>query len=242
LPGPKETGKIPAPYDLRIEFSSRRATVHWSINRGKADPIYGYNIYLSETPLKDQFRRWHKDHPDPYNHTPYPGDTDGDRSRESFEITHLENGKIYYVSVRTVGENGLESASTDEVEFQPLSNGTFVISSNHSASNGGFEFDSGLSTPARDRRCDIYLYAKGEEVGISSPGRLGAGLRNTYFRKPGIINVREMDTIKIKPGDEIIADCRLGRAEMTIKKIARVGSEVEATIRYVFYPEGFAPD
>ncbi len=198
--------------------------------------MFGYNIYLSEQSLKDKFSRREKESPDPHNFAPYPGDTDGDRNRESYEITHLENGRAYFVSVRTLGPNGLESEPSNEVQFVTLAGGTFVISSSHSAENGGFEFDTSRSCPARDSLCDIYLYAKNEDVGLSSPNRLGAGLRQTWFGKPGIVYLKEMDTIKIQRGDRITSSSMRGRAELTILKIERRGGEAEATIEYVYYP------
>ena len=211
--------------------------VYWRIERGKTGRISGYNIYLSSESLKNKFPGWEKDHPAPYNSSPYPGDTDGDRSKESYKIPGLDNGREYFVSVRTVGQGGLESDPSNEVEFMPLARGVFVISSNHSAQNGGFGFASESSMPARDLRCDLYLYAKEDEIGLSSPGKLGAGLRTTYFSRPGIINIREMDTIRIAEGERITATGKFGEAELTVKKIDRRGaSEAEATLEYVFYP------
>lgn len=239
IPGPKGTEKIPSPYDLTVKISNRGATITWSVKRGNSDRTYGYNIYLSESSLKDKFRDWEKRRPKPHNFTPYPGDTDGDRGKESYEITHLENGKAYFVSVRTLGPDGVESKPTNEIRFVPMAGGVFVISSNHSADNGGFEFDTGEYSPARDMHCDLYFWTKEDQSGLSSPGRLGAGLRKTYFSKPGIINVREMDTIKIEKGDRINAEGKRGRAEMTILKIERRGNEAEATIEYLYYPKGY---
>jgi len=209
------------------------------VNRGKSDKITGYNIYLSETSLKNDFKNWDKGHPAPHNFTPYPGDTDGDKTKESYEITHLQNGKTYFVSVRTLGLNGVESAPSNEVSFTPLSRGTFTISSNHSADNGGFDLESGISVSARNLRCDIYLYAKDDEVGLSSPSRLGTGLRKTWFGRPGRVYVKEMDSILIKKGEKITTSSKSGDAELTILKIERDGSAATATIEYVFYPQGY---
>jgi len=186
--------------------------------------------------LKDRFSGWDKDRPAPHNRDPYPGDTDGDPSRESYEIADLENGRTYFVLVRTVGPGGAESGPSNEVQFVPISRGTFLISSDHSADNGGFAFDSGLSVSARDVRCDIYLYAKEDEIGLSSPSRLAAGLRQTWFGKPGIVYFKEMDTIRIQQGDRITTSNKYGSSELFIKEINRSGSLVEATIEYVFYP------
>jgi len=170
---------LPVPYNVLVETQHKSAVIYWSVDRSRERPISGYNIYLSEKPLKGLFSKWEKNHPEPYNHAPFPGDTDGDITTESFEIAHLENGKTYYVSVRTVGLAGAESDASREIEFVPLAKGEFLISSNHSSENGGFCFDRNISVPARDPRCDIYLYAKRDAVGLSSPSDSGKQL----FRK-----------------------------------------------------------
>jgi hypothetical protein len=214
---------------------SRGAAIYWSVNRGEGQLISGYNVYLSRKPLKGMFSNWHKSHAELYNRTPYPGDTDGDITRESFEITGLENGRTYFVTVRTVAPDGSESKQSNEVEFIPLAKGEFIISDNHSADNGGFSFDHEISIPARDRRCDLYLYSRDNVVGLSSPSRLGAGLRKTIFAAssdPGNAD----ETIRIREGSKITVNAKLGLATLTVKKIDRLDSEVTATIAYAFYP------
>lgn len=138
--------------------------------------------------------------------------------------------------MRTVGISGAESGVSKEVEFVPLARGEFTISSNHSSENGGFSFDRDSSLPARDPRCDIYLYAKRDVVGLSSPGRLSAGLRKTTFTKQ---NEKNVETVKIKPGDRLIVKTRNGKAEIAIKSIDRVGLEATAIVGYKFYPVGY---
>ncbi len=211
--------------------------MYWSIDRSRDKPISGYNIYLSERPLEEYFSKWEKNRPEPYNHAPFPGDTDGDITKESFEITNLENGKTYYVSVRTVGLAGVESDASKEIEFVPLARGVFTISSNHSSENGGFSFDNNISVPARDPRCDIYLYAKRDVAGLSSPDRLSAGLRKTAFTKK---NEKNVETIKIKTGDRLTVITRYGRAEIAIKNIKHVGLDATAALEYIFYPANYA--
>ncbi len=235
-PKPREGADLPIPYDLNIETKNRRAVIYWSVDRSKDKPISGYNIYLSDKPLEKHFSKWEKNRPKPYNHAPFPGDTDGDVTRESFEITNLENGKTYYISVRTVGITGAESGVLKEVEFVPQPRGEFMISSNHSSKNGGFSFDEDISVPARDPRCDIYLYAKRDVVGLSTPGRLSAGLRKTAFTKR---NEKNVETVKIKAGDRLTVETRYGRAEISVKSIDHIDLEASAVIEYIFYPAGY---
>lgn len=235
-PKPRKGADLPVPADLVVEVTDGGAMVKWNVDRAGSRPISGYNIYLSEKPLADLFSKWDKNHPEPYNHAPYPGDTDGDKSRESFEFTNLVNGKTYYVSVRTVDPAGDESDASGEVKFVPLANGEFQISSDHSSDRGGFSFDKNISLPARDPRCDVYLYAKKDVVGLSSPSRLSAGLRKTAFSGSAEKNV---ETIKIKSGDKLTVKTKYGRADITVKKLQHEGASATADIGYVFYPDNY---
>ena len=231
---PVSTTALPVPYEISVDAQNERAVIYWAIDRAPGKPISGYNIYLSETPLYELFPNWGESRPEPYNHAPYPGDTDGDISRESFEIPNLENGKTFYVSVRTAGLAGAESDPSEEVKFVPLAKGEFLIADNHLSDYGGFSFDENISVPARDPRCDLYLYAKKDVVGLSSPSRLSAGLRKTGFTAR---NGKDSETLKIKTGDKLSVKTVNGRAEITIKKIGHVGTEVAADIEYIFYPD-----
>jgi hypothetical protein len=214
---------------------SRGATIYWSVNRKEGQLISGYNVYLSRKPPEGNYPDWHKSHAELHNSTPYPGDTDGDITRESFEITGLENGRTYFATVRTVAPDGSESKQSNEVEFTPLARGEFMISDNRLADNGGFSFDHEISVPARDRRCDLYLYSKGDIVGLSSPGRLGAGLRKTKFARSD--DPATMDeTIRIREGNDILVSTRRGQAVLTVRRINRLDSEVRAIIEYSFFP------
>ncbi len=235
IPGPRESGRVPSPYDLKVHTISKGAIIRWSVNRREGQLISGYNVYLSRKPLNGRFPDWHKSHAELYNSTPYPGDTDGDITRESFEITGLENGWTHHVTVRTVAPDGSESKQSNEVEFMPLAKGEFIISDNHQADNGGFSFDHEISVPARDRRCDLYLYSRDNVVGLSSPSRLGAGLRKTLFTRSGDPASTD-DTIRIREGTEIAVNAKHGTGVLTVRRINRLDSEVSATIEYAFYP------
>ncbi len=147
--------------------------------------ISGYNIYLGDDSAVSDTAAWKKMPGTPYNPTPYPGDTDGDNSKESMPLDRLTNGRTYYVMVRTVGPDGRESESSNLTVFRPLAQGSFIISSNHEASDGGFNFEDESSAPGRGPRSDIYLYDNGAKVGLSSPSRLGAGMRRSLIFESG---------------------------------------------------------
>ncbi|HBZ00568.1 MAG TPA: hypothetical protein DEO84_04510, partial [candidate division Zixibacteria bacterium] len=135
-----EVKVLPVPYALKAEADSHKATLFWSIDRSRIPVISGYNIYLGNG-IKDS-SAWKSNPGTPYNQTPYPGDTDGDISHESLPLDNLTNGIKYIALVRTVGPDGRESASSNLVSFQPLAHGEFIISANHEAPNGGFNFES----------------------------------------------------------------------------------------------------
>lgn len=226
---------LPIPYDLRAEASNGRATLFWSVDRDDGVPISGYNIYFSEISVSADTLAWVPAPDRPYNGVPYPGDTDGDISLESFDMEGLTDGSTYAVVVRTVGPDGRLSAPSNMGVFTPLGRGAFVISADHLAENGGFNFGSGAMVTARDPRCDIYLYATERAIGLSSPSRLGAGLRKTRFFPNGE-NDDSMETIAIAEGDAMALKTRDGLVEIRIIEILGRYPDVSAKIEYVFRP------
>jgi len=236
--GPKPGGLVdlPVPFELRSNTISKRAALTWSVDRTDNRPTSGYNIYVSEKSLAEIFDSWTDNHPDPYNFTPFPGDTDGDKSKETFELTNLDNGKTYYISVRTVGLGGIESPPSNEISITPLAKGSFLLSTNHMIEAGGFCFENENSVPSRDPRCDIYLYSKNDIFGLSSPNRLGAGFRKSKFslRRTG---VSDAETVKIRAKDKVIVKTKYGQAELIIKNLFTDGISPYAQIDYIFYPK-----
>lgn len=178
---------------------------------------------------------WKSDPGAPFNHGPYPGDTDGDISQESFPLMNLANGKIMYAIVKTVGIDGRESAPSNITEFTPLAQGEFIISADHEAPDGGFDFVNSRSVPGRDPRSDIYLYATSDRIGLSSPSRLGAGLRRTWFQEP-LFGKPEAETIRIGAGDRFMVKLKTGSARIRIESILGQYPDVSAKISYVYYP------
>lgn len=194
---PEETLRIrrapPRVYDLKVINGDGMATILWNSEKRAGQPILGYNIYISR-----------KANPDltevqPFNTAPYPGDTDGDISLETFEAVHLENGVEYFVFVRSVGLDGTESEPTGVLSFVPRKEGTFVLKQNFQANESGFDFGNGVSIAARSEGNDIYFYSKPGENGLGSPKRLGGLLRKSLFMDLGAkIDFDKMDLIDIK--------------------------------------------
>jgi hypothetical protein len=226
--------EIPRPYDLTVNANSGKATLYWSIDRTLNPPISGYRIYLTNNSHPIDTAAW-KDNPGiPYNSDPYPGDTDGDITHESYNLDNLENGKFYYAIIRTVGFDNRESALSNVVSFRPLAGGEFTISSNHLGDDGGFNFETGTQVPGKDRRSDLYLYSNGNKTGLSSPSRLSAWLRKTSFSAGGEHN---LETIAIKAGDKILLETKYGHIDLTVVSLDGNYPEISAKIRYIFYPE-----
>jgi hypothetical protein len=119
--------------------------------------------------------------------------------------------------------------------FMPMASGTFVISDNHSAGDGGYSFDLEKSVNAYDRSCDIYLYATESKVGLSSPNRLTPGMRKSRFSKDSDNN-EASETITISSGDNVIVKTRSGRAVLKINDIKRNSAGVSAQISYSYVP------
>jgi hypothetical protein len=229
-----EVKELPVPYDLKAESDSHRAILSWSIERSQAPVISGYNIYLGNN-SKDS-SAWISNPGSPYNQAPYPGDTDGDINHESIPLENLTNGKIYFVIIKTVGPDGAESNPSNMAVFQPLAQGEFILSTNYLVSDGGFNFESGKSVPGRDPRNDLYLYSTANNIGLSSPYRLGAGFRKSKFSALGNGSSSD-ETIRISRGDKLAIKTRYGQAEITIEDILENQPVVSVKVRYIFYPD-----
>ncbi len=197
--------------------------------------ISGYNIYLVSESAVGDTAFWKRNPGRPYNDTPYPGDTDSNISRESMPLDNLVNGMKYFVTVRLVGSDGKESESSNIAEFTPLASGEFIISCNHDATDGGFNFENEVSVPGRDPRSDIYLYATEERTGLSSPSRLGAGLRKTAFM--GMRGPVEVETIAIVGGQNLQIKTKDGTARIRVEELIGKYPTISARISYTFRPD-----
>ena len=218
---------LPIPYNLTAVAFNGKATLRWQIERSPSQPLAGYNIYC-QSPYKidTSFAA------QPYNHAPYPGDTDGDIKKESLELSGLENGREYVAFIRTVGTANNLSGISNFCRFTPALKGEFTISTDHLGENGGYCFEKMKSTAARDPENDIYLYATADRIGLSSPHRLGAGLRRTFFNSP-IISTAAMETVPIRRGDSIWIQTKAGIWDLEIVKIENNDGRVQATIRFI---------
>jgi len=235
-PKPIPVSHIPAPFNLRADAFNGKAMLFWSIDRKDGIPISGYNIYLAELRRDDDTLTWKMSQPEPHNDFPYPGDTDGDINSESITIERLQDGHTYMAMVRAVGMNRTRSEPSNVIVFEPLARGDFVISTNRLADDGGFNFERGVSVPGKDPRNDIYLYATADKIGLSSPSRLGAGLRKTEFFLSGE-NVTPLETITIETGNTITLKTKHGLATVAIAEISGQYPNIRVGIKYQYRPD-----
>lgn len=235
IPPPLGPAPLPAPYNLIADAGNGIATLFWSIERCKDQAIAGYNIYLVDNISSADAIAWAAKPGAPYNLAPYPGDTKGDLTHQSFALENLVNGRIYFAIVKTIGINLAESNPSNMITFMPLARGSFTISDNHSAGDGGYSFDNEKSVSAYDPSCDIYLYSNGAKVGLSSPNRLTPGMRKSNFSS-GLAGSRVDDTIIISQGDTLVVNIKYGWARLKIDNIYNQAEETLARISYTYIP------
>ncbi len=232
--GPKPSKIAPnTPYNLTVETKSRGAVLYWQVIREKDTPISGYNIYLANSP---------KSKGELYNSAPYPGDTDGDITRESIELTRLENGQKYYVWINTVYTNGNSSKPSNRLTFTPLSMGRITISPNHTTKKSGFCLSLEKMTLARDFDNDFYIYSSSKKAGISSPSRLHPSLRKTLIKIDNDPKSKFSESQPLVKGETYtlrIADGGIGK--LTLVKLT--GSKLNRSVvfDYIYYPPGVEP-
>jgi hypothetical protein len=228
-PKPVPAAEPNAPYNLKAIAGSHSVELIWQTRRDSKTNIGGYNIYIAQTP----------DSPgELYNSAPYPGDTDGDITKESITLPNLENGRKYYAYIRTVlGDNEL-SPPTGVVQFMPLDQGQLTISQNHTADGSGYSFAQGKYTQARDFANDFYIYATDAKAGISSPSRLHSSLRQTYIT----LNGNKDQTQPLRKGAQYMLDTADGGlAILTLVQLTGKAPSLEASFNYIYYPPGVRP-
>jgi len=221
------------PFNLKAVADNKTATLYWQTNRRENTPISGYNIYLAQSADVDG---------ELYNNSPFPGDTDGDITRESFELPRLTNGTRYYAYVRTVRKDGSLSNPSPKVLFMPLQSGRLEISTNHTGDGSGYSFAREKYTIARDFDNDFYIYINADKAGISSPSRLHSSLRETLIKYENEKSGKSEQTKPLVKGKTyILKTSDGGRARLTLIKLTRGNFNQSATFEYTYYPPGVEP-
>jgi len=227
--------KVPdiTPLNLKAVAYNKTATLYWQTSRPENTPIGGYNIYLAES--ADSAGTL-------YNNIPFPGDTDGDVTRESFELSELTNGNHYYAYVRTVLKDGSLSEASPKVSFMPLQSGQVEISTNYLKDGSGYNFAQEKYTVARDFDNDFYIYINADKAGISSPSRLHSSLHETLIKdESDKSRVFEHTKPLIKGRTYILKTADGGQVRLTLVKFTRDNSNQGATFDYTYYPPDVEP-
>lgn len=231
-----ETPEIPIPYELKTIAFNGKAILSWKIDRPASFVSGGYNIYLAESP---------SDSGKLYNLVPYPGDTDGDPNKETFEITDLKNGQIYKTWVRVLASDGTLGAWSEKHLFVPHEVGQLKVYFDMLHDSSGYSFAKRKYTKARDYDNDFYLYEK-NGVHISSPSLYNSGLRESDFEllpvrppkelrsHPKLSKTTSMAILKTKSYSIRTADD--GLAFIKVDKYIGTGNLKRAIIRYGYLP------
>ena len=233
--GPKPPAKIMdnTPFNLKAVADNNAASIYWQTNRQENASISAYNIYIAESADAEG---------ELYNSSPFPGDTDGDITRESFALPRLTNGTRYYAYIRTVRKDGSLSEPSPKVSFMPLQSGRLEISTNYTKDRSGYSFAKEKYTIARDFDNDFYIYINTDKAGISSPSRLHSSLRETLIKYESDKNDKFEKTKPLVKGKTYILKTSAGgQARLTLLKLTRDNSNQSATFDYTYYPPGVEP-
>ncbi len=188
--GPPRTGEEAfygacGPGKLTVQPGNRSAALKWITPCPDSVKVAGYNIYLSETSL-DKYR--YKKLPsryESYNSAPYPGDAEPENGFETMTITGTENGKTYYISVRTVYTDGALSPASNEVEIICRPEGEFDLTYRYTGHDDGFSFADDSAAASDGDKNDLYFYISDGMDFLASPHRLNGFIRHSGFYSLG---------------------------------------------------------
>jgi hypothetical protein len=185
-PGVKQTPEVAPserehPVGLFAQVESHRATVNWkTVGDGL---IAGYNIYISPDPVVGRYPDTMLPyHIQPFNSTPYPGDTNPDDSVVTFVADNLSDGVKYYVSVRVVYSDGTLSMPSNEVAIVCGPRGECLLPVRYSSKNDGYSFESAGYVSADSPANDLYFYTVDGGDYLASPNRLDGFLKVNKFK------------------------------------------------------------
>jgi hypothetical protein len=193
---PSEEGKITistpcSPSGLTVKPDDQKIFLRWETNCAEAVLLSGYNIYILNKPLEPKyFTAPPPSSIKPHNPVPYPGDTDPESKFETMTVENLENGKEYYITVRSVYPDGGTSGSSNEVNIICRPEGTFDLAFRYAELNDGFSFALKKAVRADASANDIYFFQKDGFDFIASPDRL-----NGFLRKSQIFSLGKTENI-----------------------------------------------
>ncbi len=179
--GPKgagsETRSLCSPYDIVVDVNDKSMELIWKTDCKAL--ISGYNIYITEYSLKNKYRD--KELPaslKPFNLSDFPGDETPGDNLEHFQADFLENGKEYYVSVRTIFSDRKLSKPSKELKVVCYPKGEIELSIRNRSDKDGFSFIENKFVPANDLKNDIYFFSKDGADYLNSPRKSDGFLRH----------------------------------------------------------------
>jgi hypothetical protein len=249
---PSHRGGLPAvsecaPTNLEAKSNDRTLSLKWNTNCPDDKLLSGYNIYLLESPLDSQY--YTTTLPTklkPYNHTPYPGDTDPASDYETMTITNLDNGREFFITVRTVFPDNSMTVSSNEVGIMCRPEGAFELAFRYSGLDDGFSFKSGESVRADSDENDIYFFHKDGFDFIASPKRLNGFIRDSKFYSLGktediyqypelTLDIPAVEKIPVIPGESYIVGTADGNyAKIRIEDAFGENKERRLKIYYIY--------
>ncbi|MCP4633961.1 MAG: hypothetical protein GY855_13635 [candidate division Zixibacteria bacterium] len=238
----KEEAIAPAVSNLSISAANGRALLKWDSMRKKQQIAGGYEIYLvpQSTKIDEKLK--------PFNTTRYPGDEDGDPSAEIFEAENLEN--IGYKGwIVSYSANGLNTLTSDTIEFYPMIEGKIVLNLRYSTKGSGYSFANSKNVPVYSDESDIRLVFSNNRSMLSSPSKLNEKLRTSKFSDTGMMNSFSK-LINFKPNEYLWKESLplvVGKtylvktndgyfAKLVCYQIAGEGGRLQAHFRYVYNP------
>ncbi|MBD3256995.1 hypothetical protein GF377_01085 [candidate division GN15 bacterium] len=175
-PAADETTRVTVPVNTRVSVDDEAMRVIWNLQGDES--ITGYNIYISEEPLVDQYPgQYLPEEHEPWNGMPYPGDTDPDDGMIWYDATGLENGVVYHVSVRVVYPDRTLSRPSNEVQAVCGPRGEIELGIRYRTQPDGFSFVENDFVDADHVANDLYFFSQNGTDYLASPSRLDGFLR-----------------------------------------------------------------
>lgn len=248
--GAEEAVPTAAPSDLGVEVNDHSMIVQWRFDNSAH--IAGYNIYISETPLVEQYPGTAiRESIDPWNSSPYPGDTNPEDGVVYYDATGLDNGVKYYVSVRAVFSDWSLSRPSSEVVAVCGPRGEMELAVRYSGAPDGFSFAQNDYVEADASTNDLYYFAREGEDILGAPSRLNGYLRANRFHvlthsgdfqsvservNESSINP-ENEQVNVKAGDWVLMKTVEGsHALVHVDGFSGAGSDRRVQLSYAYSP------
>jgi len=236
-----------APTNLTVQPDDSTLYLKWDINCPENKVLSGYYVYLEKSPIFEKYSEVVLPKKiEPYNRTPYPGDTDPEDSFETMTINNLANGVEYYVSVRTVFPDKTITVSSNEVPVMCRPEGEFELAFRYAGKNDGFSFKTGQSVRADGELNDIYFYHKDGFDFIASPKRLNGFIRDSKFYSLGKtkdiyqypeleLDFEPVEKIPVNVGESYLVLTADGNyAKIRIEEASGKNKERKLKIKYIY--------